>query len=204
MDRRPLKTRSQAWPKRLAAALVHAGLKPNQVSVASVFFAAAAGAALLFHGRAWALLLIAAACIQCRLLCNLLDGLMAVEGGLKSKTGDLFNEIPDRIADVLIMTGAGYGCAHPSLGWLAAVLSVTTAYLRLLGGALDVPQDFSGPMAKQQRMTVLTFGSVLAAAGFFFKTPWSILAIALWIVVIGAAFTCLRRTARLARNLQLR
>jgi phosphatidylglycerophosphate synthase len=201
MDRRPLKTRSQAWPEKLALSLVRAGLKPNQVSIASIGFSALAAADLWQQGKSWLLLFAAAACIQLRLVCNLLDGLMAVEGGLKSKTGDLFNEIPDRIADVLIMAGAGYGCGHAALGWLAAVLSVSTAYLRLLGGALDVPQDFGGPMAKQQRMAVLTFASLLAGASVLAKHPLPLIHVALWIIVAGAAATCIRRTLRLRAKL---
>ena len=41
--------------------------------------------------------------MQLRLLCNMMDGLVAVEGGLKSKAGDLFNEAPDRIEDVILL-----------------------------------------------------------------------------------------------------
>jgi hypothetical protein len=38
------------------------------------------------------LLLIGIAGMQLRLLCNLLDGMVAIEGGMKGKAGDLFNE----------------------------------------------------------------------------------------------------------------
>ena len=37
---------------------------------------------------------------KCAWLANMLDGLLAVEGGQQTKTGELYNEIPDRIADV--------------------------------------------------------------------------------------------------------
>jgi phosphatidylglycerophosphate synthase len=42
-----------------------------------------------------------AACIQLRLLCNLLDCMVAIEGGKSAPTGALFNEMPDRFADPL-------------------------------------------------------------------------------------------------------
>ncbi len=38
-----------------------------------------------------------------------------------------------------------------------------TAYIRVLGGALGTPQYFTGPMAKQHRMFVITLGALLAA-----------------------------------------
>ena len=43
---------------------------------------------------------------QYGLLANLLDGLVAVEGGRRSPTGELFNEVPDRVSDVLVLAGA--------------------------------------------------------------------------------------------------
>jgi phosphatidylglycerophosphate synthase len=78
-----------------------------------------------------ATLALAAAAIQCRLLCNLLDGMLAVEEGFRTKSGDIYNELPDRIADVVILTAAGYALRDQpfgvSLGWLAAVCAVLTA-----------------------------------------------------------------------------
>ena len=48
----------------------------------------------------------------------------AVEGGRKSKGGDLFNESPDRIEDSLLRVGAGLGCGQLALGLLAAILGI--------------------------------------------------------------------------------
>jgi hypothetical protein len=85
-------------------------------------------------GRAAALIL-AVACIQLRLLCNLLDGMVAVEQGLATPTGPIWNELPDRLADVFFLVGAGYGAqaagfqAGVALGWSAAALALLTAYV---------------------------------------------------------------------------
>jgi phosphatidylglycerophosphate synthase len=206
MDRRPLTTRSQPWVPKVALALVRMGFKPNQISVISVVSSAIAGAAFVFAKPHPWLLLVAAAGIQFRLLCNLLDGVMAVEGGLKSKTGDLFNDIPDRFADAAILAGAGYGIGCPWLGWLAAVLAVMTAYLRLLGGSLKLPQDFSGPLAKQQRMFWMTIGAVggFADALITGHCICRVLGVVLAWVVLGTAFTCMRRIQRLAKALEAR
>src|SRR5262249_29494478 len=108
MTRRELATRQRSWARALARHLARRGTRPNTVSVAGVVFAICASARfLLAWGRSpapqIACLLSAAAMIQLRLLCNLLDGMLAVEHGLKSPTGDLFNDVPDRIEDVLIL-----------------------------------------------------------------------------------------------------
>ncbi len=121
--RRPLKSRSSAWAGGLARALLKAGFTPNPVSVLSVAGAALAGSATVWAGHSghpWVFWLLAALGIQFRLVCNLMDGMLAVEGGLKSATGDLFNEIPDRFADALILVPLGYAAGTPwtiALGW---------------------------------------------------------------------------------------
>lgn len=154
--RRHLRTRERAWSRAFAAALGNAGIRPNAVSLFSIVVAALAGLALWRSGAvggSWPLLILAAIAIQLRLLCNMLDGLLAVEGGLKSRVGDLYNEVPDRIADALILIGAGYGARSlpygETLGWSAALVAVMTAYVRLLAGSLGAQQLFIGPMAKQ-------------------------------------------------------
>src|SRR5260370_27985395 len=96
----------------------------------------------------------------------MLDGMVAVEGGLQTKSGEVFNDLPDRIADALIFIGAGHA-VHTlpygmELGWSAALLAVFTAYVRMLGGASGLAQSFVGPIAKQQRMAVMTGGGLIA------------------------------------------
>jgi phosphatidylglycerophosphate synthase len=204
MDRRPLKTRSKAWTLPLARALLRIGLRPNGVSVIGIGFAG--GAAWCLAGRAdcWGCMLLAAVGIQLRLLCNMLDGLMAVEGGAGSKTGDLFNEVPDRIEDALILTAAGYGAGCPAAGWLATALAILTAYLRAFGGSLGLRQDFCGPGAKPHRMFVMTLGCLLSAGDLLASGTNRVLEPAVWLVAGLAAVTVARRLVRLHRNLELR
>ena len=211
--RRPLKTRERRWSRSLARRLAAVGVRPNQVSAASVVFAAAAGALLGFSvergGDARALfLLAAAACAQLRLLCNMLDGLLAVEGGLGSPAGEIWNDLPDRIADPLILVGAGLAVrglpGGLTLGWLAALLALLTAYVRVLGGSVGLPQSFAGPMAKPHRMFAITVGCVGSAVESALGRPPRILYLALALVVAGSATTVVRRTIRIVRQLASR
>ena len=148
------------------------GGRPNQVSLFGVVIAGFAAACLIFAGRTdggtrVALLVVAAAAIPLRLLCNMLDGMLAVEGGLKIRTGELYNELPDRIADLLFLAGAGYAIGEvawgPQLGWAAAATALLTAYVRTLGVAAGAAQHFDGPMAKPRRMHVLIVACVVSA-----------------------------------------
>jgi phosphatidylglycerophosphate synthase len=199
--RRPLASRSSFWARYLAGALTKAGISPNAISLTSIVFAGAGAALLVWEHNAWGLIA-GALCIQLRLLCNLLDGMVAIEGGRQSAVGGLYNEIPDRIADSLLIVALGYAIAIPALGWFGALAAAITAYIRVLGGSLGLAQDFRGPMAKPHRMAVLTAACVLGAAEVYVRgSDWALQAAA-WVIAAGSALTCLTRTLAMARALR--
>jgi phosphatidylglycerophosphate synthase len=200
LDRRPLASRSTGWARFLAAHLARSSITPNQISVLSMV-AAAFGGALMATGASWWSWIAAAACVQLRLLCNLLDGMVAIEGGKASATGVLYNELPDRVSDCLLLAPMGYAAGWPWLGWLAALLAALTAYIRVFGGALGQKQDFSGIMAKQRRMAALTIGLLAQAIEMpAFGTTYA-LRVAGGVIAAGSFLTCLSRTRAIARRL---
>jgi hypothetical protein len=119
-NRRPIASRSAGWAKALAAFLARTSVTPNQISAVSVVFAAVGAGLLAFKPDAIGLIGCAAA-VQARLVCNLLDGMVALEGGKKSSVGALYNEFPDRIADSLFIVALGYAVGWPALGWFGAL-----------------------------------------------------------------------------------
>lgn len=212
-NRRPLKTRSRAWAGALAAWLGKARISPDIISLFSVVFALLGGALLMVSGveentvLRGALLVVVALCIQLRLLANMLDGMVAVEHGLGSTAGPIWNELPDRIADALFLVGAGYAAwalgmtAGSWLGWVCALLAVTTAYVRELGRGLGFPADFSGPMAKPHRMFALTVTCLVAAIEPLWNGDGHALMIGLAVIAAGTVWTLIRRTRTLAVRL---
>jgi phosphatidylglycerophosphate synthase len=138
----------------------------------------------------------------------MLDGMVAIEGGRQTKSGEIFNDLPDRIADALIFICAGYAAqARPfgvELGFVAAILAVFSAYVRMLGGASGLKQSFVGPMAKQHRMATLTVACVLSILETRFFAAGTVVWAALIVINLGCLFTIWRRTARIARELEAR
>jgi len=225
-SRRPISQRSHGWAKWLVGMLVKSGVTPNFISFTSIVFAVLGG--LCFYaigittndGDRVMLCLGAALFCQLRLLANMMDGMVAVEGGKGGPDGPIWNELPDRFADIAIIVGAGYGVAalgiaDATLGWAAAVAAVMTAYVREVGRAAGAPADFSGPMAKPHRMFVMTMAALISAtaplwypglhddlvgsepsANAAARGAGEIITLALWIVVIGAALTTLNRARR--------
>lgn len=207
-NRRPLKTRQQAWVKTFTRILVKTNITPNHISLFSVICGGFAGLAFYAfacsHNIWW--LLLATIGIQLRLLCNLMDGLVAVEGGKSTPSGELFNDIPDRFSDVFILVGAGYGLTDISwgitLGWCAAVFAVITAYIRTLGTSLGAPTSYAGPMAKQHRMGLLTVATLCCMLEYSLFHTTYLLRYAMIVITIGSAFTCYRRATAIYQHLE--
>ncbi len=213
MQRRPLATRNKGWAQKIAAVLGRRGISPNAISLSGIAFALVAGVALWRSGSATGvtrvlLLLVAAGGVQLRLLCNLLDGMVAVEGGKRTPYGDLYNDVPDRFADIAIFVGAGYGIAFlpfgTVLGWAAALAAVLTAYVRLLGGAMGLTQHFAGPMAKQHRMAALTAACIFSGFEPLWNGKGQVIEVALALVIAGSLAGFARRIVLICREIAAR
>lgn len=200
-DRRPIKLREALWAQAAASYLARLGVTPNQISIASIFAAGAGAVSLVFFPRPWNAL----GCLcgaQLRLLCNLLDGMVAVENGKQTPLGVLYNEMPDRISDSLLLIALGYASEIPWLGWLAALLAAFTAYIRIFGGALGFAQDFQGPMAKQHRMALLTAGCLISMIEHSTVQTNCSLAITCGLIAAGSLITCWTRTRTLVHQVR--
>jgi len=207
-DRRPIAVRETRWAHACAGWLARRGASANMISLAGLAAGIAAGAAFAATSRldggpqrlAW---LAGALLVQLRLLANLLDGMVALAAGQASRLGELYNEVPDRLSDVAGLVGLGYAVgARPDLGYLAACAALLTAYVRVLGKASGLPSDFCGPLAKQQRMFLVTLCAVyLACAPAAWQPALGLPALVLGVIAGGALFTALRRLVRIARQL---
>ena len=211
-NRRPLKSRGTAWARSLAAASAHGGATPDMISATSIAFAVLGAGLFLWSGVGpgpWRAIAFVGAgiCIQLRLLCNLLDGMVAVEHERGGSAGPIWNELPDRLADALFLVGAGYGAysagleAAAVIGWLAAWLAALTAYIRELGRGLGFPADFAGPMAKPHRMAALTLTCVVSALEGLWGWHGQSMLIGLSVITLGTAVTAVRRTRTLSVRL---
>ena len=79
-----------------------------------------------------------------------------------------------------------------------------TAYIRLLGGSMGVPQYFLVPMAKPHRMATMTVACVLSTLEPLVGWRGQIIAFALALIMVGAIVTFIRRTRRIVADVSAR
>ncbi len=210
-DRRPIAARGLRVFQRLAAWMAARRVSPNAISMAGMFFGIGAGLSLAATARwpEWERVfwIAAAGLVQMRLLANLLDGMVAIASGRASRVGELYNEAPDRVSDAATLAGLGYVAGSaPWLGFVAALCAVITAYVRTLGKAAGAANDFRGPMAKQQRMALVTavavyMGAAPAAWRPVWGDGWGLPGVVLAVIVAGCVVTVVRRLRAIASTL---
>ena len=163
---------------------VRRGVHPDTISYLSMVAAALAAICFWQAGRYRWLLVVGPLFCYARLWCNMLDGMVALAAGKASWRGEILNDLPDRVSDVLIFAGVAHsGLSAPFSGYWAAIAAVLTAYVGLFGQAVGVQREFSGLMAKPWRMVVVH-------AGAWVTLVWpAALDWACWVVVAGCAQT---------------
>lgn len=199
-NRRPISSRSTGWANKIAQFLSQKSITPNQISIASIGFSLLGMISLIYLKNYYGFIL-CIIFIQARLLCNLFDGMVAIEGGKKTLSGPLFNEFPDRFADTFFFLGLGYAINFPELGWIAAILSLGTAYVRVFSSSLDIPQSFIGPMAKQHRMATLSIGCLLGQFEWIYYSSYNALFLTIMVIIIGCILTCYNRSIYILSSL---
>lgn len=214
-DRRPIASRERWVWQKMAAFLAARQVSPNTISVAGLITGVAAG--LLLTATRFAendrlqrvLWLAAAAGIQLRLVANMLDGMVALASRKASRLGELYNELPDRVSDAAVIIGAGYAVGGlPACGYIAACVAILTAYVRAVGKAAGAANLFVGPMAKPQRMFVLTLVALLMAVlPGNWRPCWGdqhagLSTLGLALIIVGGLLTVLRRLALIVRHLE--
>jgi phosphatidylglycerophosphate synthase len=161
-SRRPIGEGFRSTARFATALCVRSNIHPDTISYASVVAAAIAALCFWKSGFHPWLLFVAPLFCHVRLWFNMLDGMVAIASGKASWRGEILNDLPDRVSDVLIFAGVAHsGWMNPFLGYWAAIFALLTAYVGMFGQAVGVQREFSGVMSKPWRMVALHLGAWL-------------------------------------------
>lgn len=208
-DRRPIAEFLRATAHLAVRWCVWAKVHPNTVSYSSIAASLAAGVCFWQAGAAPNLLLLAVGFCYVRLWLNMLDGMVAIAAGKCSRLGEIANELPDRISDVLIFAGVAHsGLCEPTVAYWAAISALLVAYVGTLGQAVGAQREFSGWMTKPWRMVALHVGAWSTLACLWNgKSPvlfgiLTVLDATNLLIIAGCLQTLLVRLVRIVRTLE--
>src|SRR5260370_3939081 len=160
ISRRPIATAFRWTAEGATQFCVRWGIHPDAISYASILAAAVAAVCFWKSGQTPWLLIVAPLFCHLRLWFNMLDGMVALAVGQASERGEILNDLPDRVSDIVIFAGVAHsGLMNPFLGYWAAIFAVLTAYVGIFGQAVGVQREFSGMMSNPWRMVALHLGA---------------------------------------------
>jgi len=189
---------------------VRAGIHADVFSYASIVAAAIAGLLFWQSLRHPKFLVLGVAFALLRLWLNMFDGMVAVASGKASKKGEIVNDLPDRISDVIIFIGVAHsGWCHRLPGYWVAIMALLVAYVGLTGQAVGVQREFSGVMSKPWRIVVMSIGAVATSILVHLDRPywfsgWLLLDWANFAIITGCVQTILVRLMRILRALDVK
>jgi CDP-diacylglycerol--glycerol-3-phosphate 3-phosphatidyltransferase len=190
-----------AWQRLLrpvAGWLVGRHVSPDLLTGLAVVVAAVAGACLALSDQSSSLLLAVPVLAALRLILNLLDGQVARGAGTASPMGEVWNELGDRVADVLMIGALAFVAAvGPLLAGAAAIAALLASYIGITSRAIGGPRQYGGIMSKPGRMIVLAIAAPLA---FATGSGWPLAAGAA-VILVGALVTAVQRLAATTRSL---
>ena len=188
---------------------VRLGIPPDAISYLSILAALAAALCFWKSGRNMWLLIIAPLFCYLRLWFNMLDGMVAVAAGKASARGEIVNDLPDRISDVIIFIGVAHSdLMNPLIGYWTAILSLLTAYVGLFGQGIGGRREFGGIMSKPWRMVALSLGAWATLACRSYQAglhDFGRLTILDWtclVIIVGCLQTVIVRLKRIVTALQ--
>ncbi len=186
-----------------------ANIHPDVISYASIVVSAGAGICFWQSGRHPWLLIPGPLLCYLRLWLNMLDGMVAIATNKASWRGEILNDLPDRLSDVLIFAGVAHsGLCSLDSGYWAAIMALLTAYVGMFGQAVGVKRQYGGVMSKPWRMVALHAGSWLALYLTWFRSAqilWHSQTILDWtclIIIVGCAQTIAVRLQRIFEGLR--
>jgi len=178
-------------------------IHPDAVSYLSILAAIVAAICFWKSGEIRWLLVVAPLFCYLRLWFNMLDGMVAVAAGKASRRGEILNDLPDRISDVIIFVGVAHsGLMNRIFSYWATIAALLTAYVGLFGQALGVQREFGGIMSKPWRMVALHIGAWLEFLSYRSFGGFTILDWTCFIVIAGCVQTIVVRLKRIAAALQ--
>jgi CDP-diacylglycerol--glycerol-3-phosphate 3-phosphatidyltransferase len=172
------------------------GFTPNGLTILALLLSIATGL-FCYYGPSDIALLVLPFFLLFRMSLNALDGMMARQFNLQSKTGAVLNEIGDVLSDLalyypLIIL---FNISDHEWIWCFLLLSVVNEFAGLLGQALGGKRRYDGPMGKSDRALVVGILCLLSWFGFSLQPYFSWIFLCIYSLLLLSTFKRLKNAA---------
>lgn len=186
-----LKPKFQALLRPIVKNLASKGYTANQVTIWAMLLSFVGGIFVLLGLVNKYFLLFIPFVMFIRMALNAIDGMLAKEHDMKTKTGAMLNELTDVISDAVLYLPFAF-LINPIIIVLFVVISIFTEFIGISAQAVYNDRRYDGPMGKSDRAFVIGLISLL----FAIDINLNILNIIVAIAIILALLTMVNRWKR--------
>ena len=128
----------------------------NQITIAAVFLSIGIGVSIVFSKDYPFLILLVPIGYLLRMTLNALDGMMATHYNMKSKLGEVLNELGDVISDsFIIFPLMVLPNVNPIVLLVFGILAIINEFTGILAKVISQERRYDGPMGKSDRALVI-------------------------------------------------
>lgn len=172
------------------------GITANQLTISAVILSIFMGIGFIYYKQYPIFLLIIPLGYLLRMTLNALDGMMATLFNMKSKLGEVLNELGDVVSDlVIILPMTLIPHTNPWVIISFATLAVINEYSGILAKAVSGTRHYEGPMGKSDRALLIGLYCVI----YYFWT--NIELYTNWIFTIASLLIIISSFVRLKNGL---
>lgn len=182
-----IKPQFQSLLRPIVNRIARMGVTPNQVTVAAIFLSVSTGLVLLYFNVHTYILLIVPVVMFVRMALNAIDGMLAKEHDMKTKLGNVLNELGDVVSDACLFLPFALipGFSAPLIV-LIVIVSIISEMAGVMGEVIGTSRRYDGPMGKSDRAfmfgVLAIFGAFEFLLGFWVTV---ILAIMIGLIIIN-------------------
>jgi len=163
------------------------GITPNQVTISTMLLSMVTGMLIVFFHHETFVFILIPIVMFVRMALNAIDGMLAKEHHMKSKLGNILNELGDVISDACLFLPFAFIPGFSAILITAiVVLAIISEMTGILGVVIGASRRYDGPMGKSDRAFV--FGALALCVLFnFFHQLWIsiILSITLLLIIVN-------------------
>lgn len=186
-----LKPRFQQLLRPATAALARRGVTANQVTTLAMLLSLGTGLLIYWQAKIPQVLLLLPLVLFLRMALNAIDGMLAREHDMRSRLGQVLNELGDGVSDAaLYLPLALVPGFEPRLVVLVVVVALLGELTGVLCQSIGASRRYDGPMGKSDRAFVFGMVGLLVGLGV---APGRWLELLLAVVLVLGVLTLVNR-----------
>lgn len=182
-----IKPQFQSFLRPIVNQLAKMGITPNQVTISAMLLSMITGVLIIFFHHDTYVLILVPIVMFVRMALNAIDGMLAKEHQMKSKLGNILNEVGDVFSDACLFLPFAFIPGFSSILITSiVVVSIISEMTGVLGVVIGASRRYDGPMGKSDRAFI--FGALALCVLFgLFNQLWitMILSVSLILIIVN-------------------